>query len=179
MTTPRIATESALLIAVPEAEDAVSSWRDRLDPAARLGVPAHITLLYPFEHPGALDDNKLRRLRAVLGAVRRFDFSLKAVRWFGDQVVYLAPDPDEPFRRLTQVLTKGFPEFPPYGGAFAEVVPHLTVGDGGPPALLADAADAVRHKLPIRSTATEVVLMVGLDAPASWSVHERFPLKSS
>src|SRR4029079_10015458 len=33
-----------------------------------------------------------------------FDFSLVATRWFADTVVWLAPDPDAPFRVLTQAV---------------------------------------------------------------------------
>src|SRR5580658_9294142 len=39
--------ESALLVLVPAAEPAVGQHRARLDGAARDGVPAHITVLYP------------------------------------------------------------------------------------------------------------------------------------
>jgi hypothetical protein len=40
--------ESALVVLVPEAEAATKPFRDQYDPAAAAGVPAHITLLYPF-----------------------------------------------------------------------------------------------------------------------------------
>ncbi len=169
-------TESALLVPVVEAEDVVSSWRARLDPAARRGVPAHVTLLYPFAFPTAINDDIRTRLREVFSTVRPFDFSLASVRWFGDNVVFLAPEPDESFRRLTNTLTETFPEYPPYAGAFVDVVPHLTVGDNSPPALLHAAADDVRPKLPIRSHAREVWLLIGSDAPASWNIRDRFPL---
>lgn len=43
-----IVLESALVVLVPEAEALVKSFRDRHDPSAAAGVPAHITLLYPF-----------------------------------------------------------------------------------------------------------------------------------
>ena len=43
--------ESALVILVPEAEPLVRPFRHRFDPSAALGVPAHITLLYPFIAP--------------------------------------------------------------------------------------------------------------------------------
>src|SRR5215207_2399787 len=56
MTTRSHPTESALLIPVPAAEPTLQRWRERLDPACRLGVPAHVTLLYPFVAPAALDD---------------------------------------------------------------------------------------------------------------------------
>jgi hypothetical protein len=41
-------TYSAVLVPVPEAERVVSRYRARLDGAAALGVPAHVTVLYPF-----------------------------------------------------------------------------------------------------------------------------------
>jgi hypothetical protein len=46
--------ESALVVLVPEAEVLVKPFRDRFDPLAAAGVPAHITLLYPFKHPDGL-----------------------------------------------------------------------------------------------------------------------------
>ena len=43
--------QSALLILVPAAEPAVGEHRARLDASARDGVPAHLTVLYPFLPP--------------------------------------------------------------------------------------------------------------------------------
>jgi hypothetical protein len=45
---------SALIVEVPAAEPAVARHRERLDSSAPLGVPAHITVLYPFLPPGAI-----------------------------------------------------------------------------------------------------------------------------
>ena len=42
-------------------------------------------------------------------------------------VVYLAPEPSEPFDRLTEAIDARFPDFPPYAGAFDGVIPHLTI----------------------------------------------------
>jgi len=47
--------ESTLSILVPEAEGLVGSFRVRYDPAAKDGMPAHITLLYPFKSPSEID----------------------------------------------------------------------------------------------------------------------------
>lgn len=41
--------ESALVMLVPQSEALVRSFRDRYDPSAAEGIPAHITLLYPFK----------------------------------------------------------------------------------------------------------------------------------
>src|SRR5215216_5253276 len=45
--TLRPVPRSALIVAVPEAEPLVGGWRLRYDDAS-LGVPAHVTLLFPF-----------------------------------------------------------------------------------------------------------------------------------
>ena len=45
MTNPQ---NDSLVILVPEAESMVKAFRERYDPAAQAGMPAHITLLYPF-----------------------------------------------------------------------------------------------------------------------------------
>jgi hypothetical protein len=39
--------------------------------------------------------------------------------------------PDEGFRALTRAVWSAFPDFPPYGGAFTEIVQHLTIGTDG------------------------------------------------
>ena len=61
--------QSALIIEVPEAEPAVARHRERLDPSAALGIPAHITLLYPFLPPAAVSSPVLAELEPLFGAV--------------------------------------------------------------------------------------------------------------
>jgi hypothetical protein len=46
-------SQSALIAAVPAVELVVGGWRERDDSAATRGVPAHVTLLYPFVERGA------------------------------------------------------------------------------------------------------------------------------
>ena len=54
--------ESAVLLAVPEAEPLVHEWRAVGDPSAAHGVPAHVTLLYPFLPSDQLDDGVIAEL---------------------------------------------------------------------------------------------------------------------
>ena len=91
-------------------------------------------------------------------ACPRFDFGLANVHWFGDTVVYLAPEPADAFRELTRVAMKLFPAFPPYRGAYADLTPHLTIGQDAPIDVLRAAADAVASGLPIRTSATAITL---------------------
>jgi 2'-5' RNA ligase len=170
----RFEGDAALVVHVAEAEPAVGEWRLMLDPAADHGVGAHITVLFPFVAAVDLDEEVLQRIAAVAADHHPFDFSLVEVRWFERDVVYLAPEPETPFRALTESVWAEFPEHPPYEGAHGDPVPHLTVGQGGPLDDMRRAADAVDERLPIRSRATALDLIV-LEA-AVWAQRARFPL---
>ena len=166
--------ESALLVMAPEAEGLVKSFRDRFDWAAGQGVPAHLTLLYPFMAPADLDDGVLERVQRLLGRFAAFDYSLAEPRRFPD-VLYLAPEPAAPFRALIAALVEEFPEYPPYGGVHAEVIPHLTVADNGDlEAITAEFAAAAAGRLPIRAHAAEVALMDNRSGP--WRLSDVFRL---
>ena len=64
--------------------------------------------------------------------VTPFDFALTGESTFPNGLRYLVPEPGSTFSRLTHGLHRLFPEYPPYGGQFDLVVPHLTIPDGAP-----------------------------------------------
>jgi 2'-5' RNA ligase len=163
-----VAEYSALVVPVPEAEEVVGRYRRLLDPAARDGMPAHVTVVAPFAPPSEIDGPLVARLAAVLGELGAFDFALCDVGWFDRKVTFLVPEPALPFVNMTTLVTSAFPSYLPYGGEFAEVVPHLTIGEAAHPFRLRHAAQRVRHRLPIRSCATEVWLMTINDEWARW-----------
>jgi 2'-5' RNA ligase len=170
------AAESGLVVPVPAATPVVAPWRERLDRTAVHGVPAHITVLYPFVPPSQVGPDVTRQLAELFAAAPPFDFALRQVGWFDDEVVYLAPEPAEPFVGLTHRVMDAFPAYLPYEGAYDQVTPHLTVGAGAH-ADLRRAADAVQASLPINARAGDVWLMVGTATPARrWRVRARFPL---
>lgn len=169
--------QSALVVLAPAAEAAVGKFREAHDPSATEGMPAHITLLYPFKPPGEIDAAVLDRLRQCFAAFAPFHYSLAVTRRFPD-VLYLAPEPDHPFRRLTLAVWQLFPETPPYGGRHANVVPHLTLAqlaDGHRlDEVAAEFERASRQALPIRAMASEVALMD--NSRGRWQVNYTFRL---
>jgi 2'-5' RNA ligase len=179
--------ESALLLPVPAAERAVGEHRARLDASARDGVPAHVTVLYPFLPPAEIGPEVLAELARLFAAVPRFSFALDRVRWFGESVVWLGPSDEAPFRKLTALAVEAYPSCLPYRDAYEDVVPHLTVGHldtghPGGPAELRAAGAAVRPLLPIATEATEVILMMGpapgrSASPGQWQTTASFPLR--
>jgi len=174
--------QTALLVAVPAAEAAVGEHRARLDASARHGVPAHLTVLYPFLPPSQVSQAVLGSLAGLFAGVPAFGFTLDRVAWFGDGVVWLAPQDAAPFRELTALAGRAFPACVPYGGQFADVVPHLTVGHLGDLAARQAAGDAVGRRLPIVARAAEVTLMSGpapgdpAARPGRWRRLAAFPL---
>jgi 2'-5' RNA ligase superfamily len=119
--------------------------------------------------------NDLRRCFSGFGA---FNFELRAIRRFGDEVLYLGLEPAEPFRQLTRAAHEYSPDTPPHSGRFVNSVPHLTVAQRHAGTLLDEIAlklqSAAAGKLPIRTRANEVVLMD--TCMEGWEISERLPL---
>ena len=170
-------TESALVALVPEAEALVKPYRDKYDPSAADGMPAHITVLYPFKAPADINANVITALAELFGGFGAFDLILAEAARFPD-VLYLAPAPAEPFRQMTQAVAYRFPENPPYGGAFPDVIPHLTVAEVADPEQLTRVAsefeNLARDKLPIRARVDEVWLIDNADG--RWKRRHAFQL---
>ncbi|HMG25831.1 MAG TPA: 2'-5' RNA ligase family protein [Acidimicrobiia bacterium] len=176
MSEPAPPLESALLVPVPEAEPCVQKHRFRHDSVALLGVPAHITVLYPFMTPDEISDSATAAVERVLEHFPEFPFLLTRLEHFPEGATYLAPEPAAPFVDLTMAIAERFPEYPPYGGAHADVIPHLTVAQT-PDAPADELAEIERH-LPIRCVAREAWLMVE-DDKGRWHTRTRFALARS
>ncbi|MBZ5736556.1 2'-5' RNA ligase family protein [Nocardioides mangrovi] len=120
---------TVLLVPVPELEPFVRERTAHHDASFLSTDPdfvhAHVTVLGPFlDDPAPAD---LDRVAAVAAEVPAFDFELDRFGEFADGILHLLPEPDSSFRELTRRLVAAFPQCPPYGGAFPEPTPHLTV----------------------------------------------------
>jgi 2'-5' RNA ligase len=163
-----------VLVHVPEAEPVVGEWRLRHTYDAPLGIPAHVTLLYPFVPPDELNPEVEARLARVLGAVEPFDASFARTARFPD-VLYLEPEPSDTFARLTAAIAAEWPEHPPYEGVHEVVIPHLTVAEGDDEELLERIAADVEPKLPLRTHVSEAQVWAE-DDTGRWHEHSRLPL---
>jgi 2'-5' RNA ligase len=170
-------TATAVIAAVPAAEFLVSEHRQQLDVSAAWGVPAHVTVLYPFVAPEAISDDLITTLATAVRTVSAFDCCFVRTRWFDQDVLWLDPEPAQPFRQLTRAVWRAFPQYPPYGGAYDDVVPHLTIAEqrlADLPTLLA-VERAVQSGLPLVTHIETVVLIAGTDVRSSWRVvHELY-----
>ncbi len=170
-------SESALVVLIPEVESLVKSFRDQYDPSAAVGVPAHVTILYPFMPPDELTTDVVTTLQDLISRHPSFTVSFQKFQEFPD-VLYLAPIPAEPFQHLTESIVSKYPETPPYGGAFAEIVPHLTIAQASEDQRLDKIADEFREisptKLPIHARVNTVSLMD--NSSGYWKIRAQFSL---
>jgi len=171
-----MAAETAIIIPVPEAESAVGQLRARYDRAAGLGAPPHITLLYPFLAPEAAA-GQAAALGELFAAIPAFAFQLSSVGRF-TRTAYLRPDRQERFIQITEALLARWPECRPYGGAFAEIVPHLTVADDPDLEVLDAVEQELKEGLPILCTAREAWLFTSSDS-GQWAKAGAFPLAAA
>jgi 2'-5' RNA ligase superfamily len=173
---------SGLIVPVDVAEPVVQPLREKLDPAAVRGVPAHVTVLFPFVPPDELGVDTYSEVESVLQTMQPFDCVFRTTRWFRDDVLWLAPEPNTGFHALTAALCEAFPRYLPYRGAHPTPIPHLTVGDRSGGASVDELLAAEREvlpRLPIVARVDAVHLMVGSDRPRSWHVAREFGLYDS
>lgn len=165
--------QSAVLIPVPQADSVVGRWRYEYDPVAAAGVPAHVTLVVPWLPPAEITAADLTELEEELVDFHAFDFSLARVDWFGRRVLWVAPEPAEPFLKLTHRLAARF-NTPPWDDEFDEVVPHLTVAHASDGVELVPIAADVSTRLPVTCRAEEVWVMTG--GGGRWELRHRIRL---
>jgi hypothetical protein len=148
---------TALIVVVPEAQAVV------VDGFAEPGVPAHVTILYPFADGSKVDETAVAE---IAGSFAPFDFELDGFEQFDDGLAWLRAEPAETFVALTNAVWNRFPDYPPYEGAHDVLVPHLTISK---------VPVDLELELPIRATAREVTLIQEVDG--RWSARCVFPLQ--
>jgi 2'-5' RNA ligase len=164
---------TAIVVTVPEAEASIGGVYWTHTRSGREGLPPHVTLLIPFADSESVP---LTQAQELIGAFEPFEFELSEVRRFAarDTVLWLAPEPAVAFVAMTEALVRAFPEFRPYDGAFAEIVPHLTVAIGRDPALLDGIERDLAPTLPISARADAASIVEHVDG--RWRTHTTMPL---
>lgn len=139
-------------------------------------MPPHVTLIYPFADSELLAATRLRELAEVVSRSVAFTYRLVETARFTNAppILYLVPEPAEPFCTLIDALAEAFPENPPYGGAYSEPIPHVTVAVAGDTKL--DAIESeVAAWLPISARAEAVSLMERRPS-GQWQLRQQLPL---
>jgi 2'-5' RNA ligase len=154
----------------PELEE----LRQRHDPVAPSGVPAHVTVRFPFLVTSDLTPAVRRRVAGVARQVRPFDVRFERTGRFPN-VLWLGPEPSSPFIALTERLAAVFPDHPPYEGAHADIVPHLTLAIG-PEAVVERLERKVTRAGVTFRRRVQALEVIAEDAEDRWHARWRLPL---
>ena len=163
-----------LIVPAPEAEAIIQPGQTPYVPVWNDGMPAHVTLLFPFLRLDQLGADDLADLTALFAATPAIRATFAAVGQFPD-VAYLAPEPRAWFVSITEALSSRFGLLP-YGGMHPAIVPHLTVARHPDPAVLSEIAASLVRYLPIETEVREVWLMEEA-ADGRWHRTATFPLR--
>lgn len=151
--------ESILVIPVPAADPVVEECRLRHDPSAPRGMPAHITVNYPFQFPQNQYSEVVGVLTELFSSFSAFDFSLTSLGRFPG-VLFLEPQPRSPFIELVQAVAARFTDSPPYGGRHESINPHLTLAQEDDEELIDDISDrfanCTKDQLPLKTIAEQI-----------------------
>jgi 2'-5' RNA ligase len=169
---------SCFVVLVPAADALVRAARIQFDESAQRGLGAHITVLYPFMPLERVDTAILEAAAVTIAAHAQFEFQLKSVGRF-PAVAYLKPEPADRFIALSSSLARAFPQYPPYGGEFDKIVPHLTVAKGNL-SMATQCLDELAARLatdgPISSRCASVTLIE--NSSGRWQPLREFALDS-
>lgn len=174
-----MARESAIDIHLESLDELVAPWRQATVEVANKGVPPHITLLYPWR-VAPLSEEDTREVQKVLEQCHSFEIQLAKVSHFGKRVIYLALDDEseKAVKHLMQVLFLAFPETPPYGGAFSDPTPHLTIAKANDDKHFEELMEEISHvvtlKLPIKYQVSGVSMIEETD-DGYWHVWASIP----
>src|SRR4249919_1988706 len=167
---------TAIIVPFEAADRAVSRWRRAYTTDGAEGVPAHVTLIYPFIDDAELAAGHVQGLRAVLAPYASFDVRFATFGRFPGPppVLYLEPHPAQPFLDMINAIVECFPAYSPFG-QFDPLVPHLTVAQINDTRVLQVAETRVASQLPIATRASEVHILEHLGTDG-WRTRHRIHL---
>lgn len=153
-------SHTVLAVPVPALEPYVRGRWEHYDPAWVSRDPAfthaHVTALAPFLPEPTPED--LAVVAAIARRTPAFGYTLADVAAFPDGIIHLVPEPAGPFATLTARLWEAFPQCPPYGGEFGDVVPHVTLDHAAAGVTVASVEADLASVLPVSGRADRLEL---------------------
>jgi 2'-5' RNA ligase len=167
----RPSTASALVIVV-SLPPPLEALRLRSIGDAAAGLPAHVTLLYPFAEEAQIDAAVVAAIDRIAERHHLGTLTLRERRRF-PATLYASVDPDGPIRALQAELAGAFPTLPLYGGEHA-FEPHVSVVEGRDLSGSDEEADRAWDSLPVTLDVAALDLITRRNG--RWGSRRRFDL---
>ena len=168
-----MAGRSAVIVEMP-LPPALAAVRDAGDTMARLGVPPHVTVLFPFLPADQLAPSVRASLAQIAAGHSRFVATMGSPE-LREEMVWLVPLDQRPFLQLTAAVHARWPRHPPYEGAHPELIAHLTLIET-PDRRAQEAALAAVLKVGAFDVAVTDVTLLAEDDAGRWDRRWRLPL---
>lgn len=159
--------QSALILPVLPVDPLARPYRKQYTKDGAMGLPAHVTLLFPFFDQAAWTEERQSQLETAAAAIEPFEYQLIGLNRFADKgVLYLEPDNQPALLNLIHTIAALFPQLPPYEGrvALAEIRPHVSIAAAETDAELdtieAEFRKAIEVSLPWTIKADQIWLVV-------------------
>lgn len=162
--------QTGVIIPVPAVDELLATVATRYPGTVREGIPAHLSVLYPFIAAEQVDEQLIGVLSGLFTGQSPISVSFAAVRRNAG-FVYLPPRPAGRIAQLVGTVRQRWPEVTPYAGLYGDVEPHVTI------AICSSAETAVRIErdthpvLPIPAELREAWLV---EFDGKWSLRARF-----
>lgn len=162
--------QTGLVIPVPAADALLALMETRHPGTVREGVPAHVSLLYPFVGVAELDERVTHALSELFGEHEPMAIELVECYRHGGFVA-LRPDPINGLTELTSKTRDRWPDVVPYEGVYGDVEPHLTVAMRASEETALRIEQEISEQLPISAELREAWLVA---FEGRWTLRGRF-----
>lgn len=118
--------KSSIDILLPELDVYLNKWRTKTIDIAKLGVPSHISIIYPWiESP--IDRIQLDELEKIINYLPKISIQLKGIEYFDNHIAYLSIKNVNCILNIQQLIINNFPKYLPYEGKIKNPIPHITI----------------------------------------------------
>jgi 2'-5' RNA ligase len=162
--------QTGLVIPVQAADALLAAVGTRYPGTVREGVPAHVSLLYPFVAAAELDERVSGALGELVAEQAPMPVQL-AECYHREGFVALRPDPIDGLRELISKTHRRWPDVVPYEGAYRDVEPHVTVALRCSEETAVTIEREVTARLPLSAELREAWLVA---FEGQWLVRGRF-----
>lgn len=167
--------QTGLVVPVPAANALLAAVGAQYPGTVREGVPAHVSLLYPFVAAAELDEQVADALGELLAEQTPMPVQF-AECYRHDGFVALRPDPIDGLHELVKKTRHRWPDVVPYEGVYGDVEPHLTVAMRCSEETALAIEQEVTAQLPISAELREAWLVA---FEGQWTLRGQFKFGAS
>lgn len=162
---------TGLIFPVPAAQALVDKFLLQTDPTRDSGLPAHITVLFPFV---PVTPRVTEKLEAFFKDIPPFEINFDKAAKFPLNT-YLVPRQNDFLIQIIEKASRTF-DIKPYGGVHPKIIPHLTLVHSSNEIVLNSALIQANNHGPISDTIDKALLLAPSKHEKGWKIKHTIAL---